>query len=274
VRGVGLSCALALFLGLSTAAGSAQTADGGVLYAVDLGTGKLTRIGAIGDGTPITSLAVPVSGPSMLWALTEDGRLIRFSPVVPTAVLADVEISGLADGEHLLGIDVRPATGELFAIGDSSTVYVIDPETGEATALGDPIHPELDGKLAGFDFNPTVDRIRVVTNTGQNLRLNPDTGQIGSNADTGEPTIDAMVAFAQGDANAGVTPLPVAAGYTNSVDGAESTQLYVIDTVAGVLALQDPPNDGVLNTVGALGVSLDGPVGFDIAPNGVAYVAR
>ena len=266
--------ALALMMGVSTMGASAQTPESGVLYNVNLQNGRMTRVGVIGDGSPIAGLAIPASGPSMMHALTDDGRLLRFSPVVPSAVLAEVAITGLNDGEVLLGIDVRPATGELFAVGDSSTLYVIDPETGMATAAGESFTPAIDGDVVGFDFNPTVDRIRLVTNSGQNLRLNPETGQIGINPETDEPTIDGMVGFSEADGNSGTMAAPHGAAYTNSVASAEETQLYVIDLGTGSLVLQDPPNDGVLNTVGALGVALDSTVSFDIAPSGAAYAAR
>lgn len=275
MRGLGMCLGLALAAG-SVAPILAQTdaTASGTLYAVDLNTGRMTRVGTIGDGSPILGLAVPSSGPGTLYGLTEDNRLLRFSPVAPGVVLDEVEVSGLEDGDALVGIDVRPATGDLIGVGSGSVLYAIDPDSGEATAIGEAFQPEVAGELVGFDFNPTVDRIRLVTDTGQNLRLNPETGQIGTNADTGEPTIDGDAAYAVGDANAGATPALSGAGYTNSVADAESTRLYVIDAAQGVLAIQDPPNDGVLNTVGSLGVAVEGPLGFDIAPSGAAYAAR
>jgi len=244
------------------------------LYSLDLATGKTSRIGAIGDGTPIVGLAVSPMGPSTLYGLTAEGRLWQFTPFAPSVILEDVEITGVPSGERIIGIDVRPATDELFGVSDASIVYVIDPESGEATAIGEAFAPMVDGELLGFDFNPTVDRIRLVDEVGQNLRLNPETGMIGKNAETGAPTIDKATAYAATDSNAGATPALSGAGYTNSVPDAQSTQLYVIDTAQDTLAIQDPPNDGVLWTVGELGTDLDGPAGFDIAASGLAYVAQ
>lgn len=274
MRGFGLWGALALMLALSTTAiaQAADTANG--LYALDLATGQTSRIGAIGDGTPVVGLAVSANGPSSLYALTVDSRLRQFSPFAPAVIGHEVEITGLAAGERLVGIDVRPATDQLFGIADSSTIYVIDPMSGQATPVGTAFAPVIDGNLLGFDFNPTADRIRVVDDAGQNLRLNPETGMIGKNADTGAPTIDGFTSYADGDANAGARPILSGAGYTNSVAGAESTRLYVIDTAQDTLAIQDPPNDGVLWTVGSLGTRFDGPVGFDIAASGLAYIAQ
>lgn len=274
MRGNGLWFALALLLALCTTANASAIEKGSGLYSVDLVTGQSSRIGAIGDGTPIVGLAVSPAGPSSLYALTVDSRLWTFTPFAPSVILSDVEITGVNAGERLVGIDVRPATNQLFAAGDSSTIYVVDPQSGQATPIGQAFSPIVDGNLLGFDFNPTVDRIRVVDDAGQNLRLNPDTGQIGKNAETGALTIDGFTAYAGGDINAGARPTLSGAGYTNSVANAESTMLYVIDTAQDTLAIQDPPNDGVLWTVGSLGVDFDGPVGFDIASSGLAYVAR
>ena len=81
-----------------------------------------------------------------------------------------------------------------------AALYVVSPLTGAATAVGGPFTPALSGTVFGFDFNPTVDRIRVVSDTGQNLRLNPDTG---------------AVATADGAINPG-TPRIVGSAYTNN----------------------------------------------------------
>lgn len=274
MRGVGLCSALAALLALATTASVAASDAGNGLYAVDLASGRASRIGTIGDGTPIVGLAVSAAGPSSLYALTVDNQLWQFSPFAPTVLANDVEITGLAAGERLVGIDVRPATAELFGIADSSTIYVIDPASGQARPVGEAFSPIIDGTLLGFDFNPTVDRIRVVDDAGQNLRLNPETGMIGKNADTGVPTIDGITAYADSDANAGARPLLSGAGYTNSVAGAESTKLYVVDTAQDTLAIQVPPNEGVLVTIGSLGAEFHGPVGFDIAASGLAYIAQ
>lgn len=278
-RGLGLGLGLCLGAALAVGGAVGTMAQGnemasGSLYAVDLASGRMSRVGTIGDGSPIVGLAIPATGPGNVFALTEDQRLLRFSPVVPSAILAEVAISGLPEGETLLGIDVRPVSSTIYAVGSSSTLYWIDPETGVAEAVGAPFTPAIVGEVVGFDFNPTVDRIRFLTDAGQNLRLNPETGQIGSNPDTGEPTIDSLTGYVAGDGNVGRAPNLVGAGYTNSVPDAEATVLYVIDAAQDVLAVQDPPNDGVLQTVGPLDIDIAGPIGFDIAPNGAAYAAR
>ena len=92
---------------------------------------------------------------------------------------ADVTITGLQPGESVLAIDVRPATGQLYALGSTSRLYIIDVVTGAARQVGTGTFARACSAASfGFDFNPTVDRIRVVSDTEQNLRLNPDTGAV------------------------------------------------------------------------------------------------
>ena len=204
------------------------------------------------------------AGPT-IYALTTSDRLVRFQASDPCTVSLPVPITGLSANETVLGIDFRPATGGLYALGSSSRIYTIDVNSGVATAVGSaPFSPLLNGESFGFDFNPTVDRIRVVSNTGQNLRLNPVTGGLASE--------DKMLAYRETDANVGATPTVIAAAYTNpDNDPATGTVLYDIDRKLGILTTQNPPNDGTLNTVGTLGVKFNELAGFDIAPGGAAY---
>ncbi len=272
---IGIAALAIAFAGPAMA--SAQDDDQTDIYSVDLETGATTLVTSIES---VSADGMALSGDGAVYLLSDDDSLVTVtldpeatpeaeSPLTPDDT---IEITGLADDEDLIGIDVRPATGDLYAISDGGTLYVIDVDTGQATAPGEAIDPALEDDSLGFDFNPTVDRIRVDVSSGQNLRLNPDTGAIGTNPDTMEPTIDGTITYAEGDDNAANSPAVVGAGYTNSVDGAEETQLYVIDAEQDVLALQDPPNDGTLNTVGSLDVDVNASAAFDITPDGAAFL--
>jgi hypothetical protein len=199
--------------------------------------------------------------------LTLNNELVRFDSASPNATFGTVAVSGLQSGERLLGIDFRPATGQLFGLGSSSRLYTLDVVSGVATQVGTgQFSTLLNANTYGFDFNPTVDRIRVVGSNGQNLRLNPITGGIAA--------VDTNAAYAAGDVNAGVSPMVVGSAYTNNVNGATSTTLYNIDLATGALVTQVPPNNGTLNTVGAIGVSFDADSGFDISSQtGVAFAS-
>jgi hypothetical protein len=145
-------------------------------------------------------------------------------------------------------------------------LYAINPVTGAATAVGNgqfavPLTPGA----AGFDFNPTVDRIRFVNQAGQNARLNPDTGAIVDfDTLTGGIQLDANLAYRSGDPNFGNPGAAGGAAYVNNFPGATSTTLFAIDTNLDVLVRQDPPNNGVLNTIGSLGIDAGTVLGFDI----------
>jgi len=218
---------------------------------------------AAGRSTAATTGAIAAA--QTLYALTTSNRLLQFSSADPCTMEGTVAITGLANGETLLGIDFRPATGQLYGLGSSSRLYTINLTSGVATAVSlAPFSPVLDGTAFGFDFNPTVDRIRIVSNTGQNLRVHPVTGATAA--------VDAPLAYAPTDANAGAGPRITAAAYTNpDNDPATGTVLYDIDIGLGLLTTQNPPNAGILNTVGALGVGTSELTGFDITPSGIAY---
>lgn len=201
-----------------------------------------------------------------LIGLTVGGWLVRFTPATACDPTDAVKVTGLARGETLLAIDERPATGDLYGLGSSSRLYVIDPDSGVATAVSaTPFSPALEGGDVGFDFNPTVDRIRIVTDTGQNLRAHPDTGAV--------VAVDRPTAYAATDANAGAGADLVGAAYTNpDTDPATATTLYAIDAALHLLVTQAPPNDGTLNTVGRT-VKANSLTGFDIAPGNAAFTA-
>jgi hypothetical protein len=199
----------------------------------------------------------------LLTGLTTTNQLVSFDSATPGTINTTVGITGLQAGETLLGIDFRPANGGLYALGSTSRLYSINPLTGVATQVGSAGSFTLSGTSFGADFNPTVDRLRVTSNTGQNLRLNPNDGTLSAT--------DTPLAYAAGDANAGTTPRVVGSAYTNNFAGAVSTTLYAIDSNLDVLATQNPPNAGVLNTVGALGFNTSDLVGFDISGSGIAY---
>ena len=180
------------------------------------------------------------------FGLTTTNQLISFNTPMPGNVTTIGPITGLQAGEIILGIDTRPATGELYGLGSTSRIYKINKTTGAAAAVGAPFTPALSGTNFGFDFNPTVDRIRIVSDAGQNLRANPNDGTV----------------IVDGTINPG-SPTITAAAYFNNFAGATSTILYVIDTANDTLYQQSPANDGTLLAVGALGVDASDVNGFD-----------
>lgn len=193
------------------------------------------------------------------YALGTGNTITKYNAMDVQTVLSGVTITGLQAGETIMAIDFRPATGQLYGLGSTSRLYVINHMTGKASAVSaTPFTPAISGTEVGFDFNPTVDRIRLVTSSGQNLRLNPETGAVVAtdmNINPGSPSI-------------------VSVAYTNSMAGASATTLYDIDVQSGKLYKQDPPNNGALVEVGSIDIDFSGEGGFDIsADNSVALAS-
>ena len=211
---------------------------------------------------------------NIIYGLTANHQLISFNSLTPNSISSSRALTGLAAGDTLLGMDFRPATGQLIALSSGNRVYAINPITGAATQVGSaPFTPVLNSQVIGLDFNPIPDRIRLVTDAEQNLRLHPDTGAVAG--------VDTPLAYAPDDANANANPAIVAAAYTNNFAGTTTTTLYGLDATLDTLVRQgsvggtpDSPNGGRLFTLGRLGINIGNDAGFDIAaPGDVAYVS-
>jgi hypothetical protein len=204
--------------------------------------------------------AVPVVG------ITISNKLVRFDTASPGVITSVININGLQVGEQIQAIDFRAATGDLYGVGSSNRLYLIDPVTGVASSVGS-FNPFLNGSFFDVDFNPVTDRLRVVSDARQNLRLNPDTALA---------LADPNLTYAAGDINGPLNPSIVGVAYTNNFGGASASTLYGIDWQLDNLVIQADATDdtGRLLTVGSLGVDTTAYVGFDIAPGaGVAYAS-
>lgn len=247
-----------------------DTGSGAALYSVDLASGAATSVGGIGAGN-LTIVGIAVAPPPFtVYAVDGSNNLHSFYSSDSANLLSTLPITGLEGGESILGIDFRPRTNELYALGSSNRLYRIDTITAAATAVGSgPFTPALNGTAFGFDFNPTVDRIRITSDNDQNLRAHPDTGAV--------VFTDGTLAYAAGDPNAGADPNVVGSAYINNFVGFGTTTLYNIDSDLDVLITQTPPNSGTLNTVGPLGINVGDNVGFDVpsglGPNQYAFAS-
>lgn len=222
-------------------------------------TGRLALSALLGCGIVAAASAESLVG------LTMTGQLVTFDSGSSSVINSAVFISGLQANEQLVDIDYRPGTGQLYGLGSSNRLYTLNLATGAATAVGAPGGYTLAGASFGIDFNPMVDRLRVVSDTRQNLRLNPN--------DNSLTATDGTLTYAVGDSG-GANPTITDAAYSNNIVGGNSTTLYVIDSNRNTLVVQNPPNNGTLNTVGSLGFDVTGVDGFDISgATGVAYAA-
>ena len=256
-----------------TNTGYAVMTVGGVrgLYALNLAatTAPATLIGSVGLEEETRGFALRTPAAPVAYGLTDDARIVTFKTATPNTLDTNVAVTGLAAGERLLGFDVRPKDGLLYGISSNGRIVTIVPATGVATVkatlaadVADITAPytAVNGATFAVDFNPVADRLRAISNTGQSLRINVDTG-----ATTTDGAIN----------RTGALPVVTGAAYTNSYAGTTATMLYDIDLASASLALQNPPNDGTLVNVGALGVAVAGDIGFDIAggANGLAIAA-
>ena len=208
--------------------------------------------------------SVAASSAETVVALTSGNRLLFFDSATPGTVTKSFTIM-TAGSEALVAIDFRPATGDLYAMGASGRLYILNLTTNAASVPSATPTP-LSGTRFGFDFNPVVDRIRVTSDADQDFRLNPNDGSL--------TATDTPLAYAAGDPHAGANPNVVGSAYTNNFVGAATTILYDIDSALDTLVYQDPANTGQLHTVGNLGVDTTDNVGFDISQGtGTAYAS-
>lgn len=235
----------------STALAVTNNASVSTLYTIDLATGKAVDVGKF--TAPVISIAFKTN--PIAYATTSGNMLFRFNPT--NGSNNSVALTGLASNESIVGLDFRPANGGLYAISNQSRLFSVNTASGALTVIGSPLLTVLSGTSFGFDFNPTVDRIRLVSNTGQNLRLHPDLGTVVS---------------VDGNLNPG-TPFVNGAAYTNNIAGATTTTLFVIDSQTDMMYRQDPPNNGTLVAIGSLGINIDADSGFDIGGNSAAAFA-
>ena len=266
------------------------------LYTINLATGQATLRGNTISAFPsspfnVEDIAVSIPAPAALpaitgqlvYGITASNNLITFDSGNPGVVRTIVGITGLPATQTLVGTDFRPNTGQLFGLGydaaatgttANSQLYTIDLATGAATAVGTAQRLELGGatEQIAFDFNPTVDRIRVEGTADTNYRLNPVTGGIAAT--------DLNLNYAAVDPGAGLNPNVGTGAYGNSFVGSTTTGLYTVDHALGFFSFQNPPNDGTLVNsrvlTGVNGVGVSGAIGaindLDIYYNGTTNV--
>jgi len=207
-----------------------------------------------------TALATgPVSAATL--AALQNGKTITWIDSDKNMVTGSVALAG---GASLVGFDVRPADGKLYGVTPDGVIAIVDAKTGKWEKKSQLSEMLPKGVMYSVDFNPVADRLRIVGDNGMSLRVN---------VDDGKAIVDGQLKYADADANKGKAAKVQAVGYSNSVAGTKETTMYDIDVANGLLLRQAPPNDGILNTIGALGVKIAGPVAFDIWSDGTKNAA-
>lgn len=214
----------------------------GAAQATDHGKG---HGGGHGKGQAVVGLAD--QGRAVVWLTV--GKGVRADQ--PKAV------SGLQGDGKLVGIDHRVQDGKLYGVGDKGGVYTLDARSGAASKVAQ-LTVGLEGQAFGVDFNPAANALRIISDTGQNLRhpfANPGAATV---ADTplNSPTATPPVQGTQGVTGAAYT--------NNDTNDSTGTVLYDISTASDQLLIQSPANSGALVPVGGLGVDAQGDAGFDV----------
>lgn len=234
----------------------------------------LATMVAAGCATPPEE-TIGAARKEVVHAVTASNQLISFNAGQPQKLLSKKALTGLNAGESIVGIDYRVARGQLYALTNAGRLLRLDAARGNVETIGEPQDLKLGAEIIGFDFNPTVDRIRLVSDQGRNQRLHPDSGaMVDGDANTPGIQPDGALNYAAGDAAAGKPARVVAAGYTYNKQDEKITTNYAIDAVQGTLVMQGSregatpavsPNTGRLTTVGKLGVPTFSRASFDIA---------
>jgi hypothetical protein len=194
--------------------------------------------------------------------LTSDQRLVSFRACKPGRVREIGPVSGLGGGDNaLVGIDYRVQGGLLYGVGNGGGVYTLDAATGEASFVSQ-LSVALEGTSFGVDFNPAANRLRIVSDTGQNLRHDVSMA-------TGGTTMDSALTYTAPPTMPVTATGITASAYTNNDATAGSppntgTTLFELDTNLDQVAVQSPPNNGILVATGQLGVDAGSAAGFDI----------
>ena len=213
----------------------------GVLAVLAVTSGASTATSPEGKGT------TPVA-----FGLTAAQQLVAFPVDDPRTLRRVGHIRGFEGDSRLVGIDFRVQDGRLYGVGDEGGVYVIARRDASAEKVSQLTVP-LVGTRFGVDFNPAADRLRVVSNAGQNLRHDVNEG--------GTTTVDTSLTYPPALTSAqGV----VGAAYTNNdLDESTSTSLFDVDVALDQVAIQAPANNGLLSPTGLTGVDASN-AGLDV----------
>jgi hypothetical protein len=224
------------------------------LFSVSLTTGAATAVGTIGTGaTAILDIALPICAQITIgvcepflsvpvYGLTNTNTLVNFMSSDTGTILQTTSLTPLAVGENLIGMDFRPFNGLLYTMSNLNNLYTVNVQSGALTLVNQTSLP-LNGTSFGFDFNPTADRLRIISDSGQNLRIVPDSGFVMADLNINGATV-------------------TSAAYTNNVAGSPVTSLYTLSAMN--LYMQNPPNNGTQVLVGPLFVMTNITTGFDI----------
>ena len=227
-------------------------------------------------GSSTTTFTVPVSAPNAYLLTSNDqivgvdldsmefARSVRSIPRATTASTTTPNTLALEPGEVIQDIDYRNSEGVLYALTTlSGKGYIIriDPSSGVILRVSTLVTEGTTTQIAlsdtgtsyTIDFNPVVDRLRVIGSNGSNLRVDVSTG-------------DTLT-----DTNIQSGNTITGAAYEDSFSSAgRGTQLFTLDSSMDRVNLQSPPNDGTQSNLKSLlgsTTNVESINGYDINPS-------
>ncbi|MFE7764451.1 DUF4394 domain-containing protein [Streptomyces sp. NPDC057438] len=209
-------------------------------------------------GVPGTASAAPTAVPSLrAFGISGDGTLMAtFTTDRPDVLNWVRAVTGLSGDTALVGIDFRVQNGLLYGVGNKGGIYTIKIPTGTQDVVVTKVSQlqyALTGSQFGVDFNPAADRLRVISDNGQNLRHNLGDHSTIQDVNLTTPPTE------------GTTKGVTAAAYTNNdLSGATATTLFDINTNSDQVVIQSPANNGTLAPTGSLGLDAQLKAGMDI----------
>lgn len=188
-------------------------------------------------------------------AFGDQGVLITASGATITidnttgAVLSRSSITGLGTGETIVDADYRNADGRLWLLTSASKLYSVEEASNVATERSTLSVLLTAGETYSVDFNPVVDRLRVIGSNNTNWAVNVENGAVAVNT------------VATGPAGFEVTQ----SAYTDTFSATgRGTLLFNLDETNNVLYGQNPANDGIQTLESTLGVDPTDIIGFDL----------
>lgn len=204
--------------------------------------------------------------PEMLTLLTLDNTLLTVQAGRPEHVLERHLLSGLRDGDRIVGMDYRPKNNVLYAFGQTAQVYKVDVRTYRFVPLGENPYVRLGAIDVGVNIDPDTDMLRVIGEDGRNSSFSLDTGLLSSE--------NRLVHYTENDIQENNPPALGAIAHTYNRINARMTTAFGIDKRLGMLVRMGSaagyiphvsPDTGWLSTIGPLGTGAIGGAHLDIS---------
>lgn len=216
---------------------------------------KVIRWGVVAGVALAAAAAAVVAAPSALAAggleavgMSEHGTsLVAFNTANPQSSKVIGGITGMGN-DKLVGIDFRPKNHELYGVGASGKIYVLDPRTAAAKQVGK-LSVALSGASFDIDFTPAGDQLRIVSDTAQNIHQ-----PFGATGPSGPTVVDGKLS------RKNITSLAYDGGGRAIGIDTKKRQLLVLNPSSGAVTDLGTPN--------AFPVMASLSNGLDVAPGG------